>query len=160
MLSKEDVAWRALPTGCPCGGPPGIHSHTRGHSRQPGAPPLQVGGLSSAAGGGGRAESRAGAGSETHPAPPPSVSQIWMLWGRGAQPGGGDAKGDLWKGRPGTLLPPRSHHHCHHCQRPCSRVLPLIATTPRGWCNLNPALFPSKSELLSSGLWKRKQSRR
>lgn len=38
--------------------------------------------------------------------------------------------------------------------------LPLISTTPWRWCNLNPALFLSKSELLSSSLQNIKESSR
>lgn len=76
VISKGDVAWRALSTGCPCWGCQALPVTPRGI-------PPPGGGLSSAACGGGREESRAELGSAVPPSPSlcswPLTRMMWVL---------------------------------------------------------------------------------
>lgn len=139
MISKGDVAWRALSTGCPCWGCQALPVTPR-------SIPPPGGGLSSAARGGGREEGRAESGSAVPPSPSlcswPLTRMMWVLQclslGQGVpnqiqKPLGGQVRD-----------PPAAHsHHAAITDRDTAPlVFPLIAATPRGCCNLNPALFP------------------
>lgn len=80
------------------------------------------------------------------------------------QPGGGNAKRDTeTSGSPGKGPSSPTIHTMISITGPQSLPwlpFPLISTTPRGGSNLNPALFLSKSKLLSSSLQNIKESSR
>lgn len=163
MINRGDVAQQALPTGSPCSGLPGTSSHTWGHGCRPRAPPLPAGDsvlLCVEAGG-----ERAGWSQVLSPHFPHTHSPFCrnVLDAGAPQPGGGDAKEVTeTSGRPGKGPPAPIHTMIAitGTQTLPWLGLPLISTTPWRWCNLNPALFLSKSELLSSSLQNIKESSR
>ena len=129
----------------------------RGMAASPGTSPPSWG-LRSAVHGGGREEGRVESGSADVPFRCACSPYRNVLEAGVPRPGEGDARRPL--GGQARDPPPPIHIMTAITDRdPAPLAFPLMVTTPQGWCNLNPALFPSKSELLSSSLQNIKESR-